>query len=183
MMKAIAWIAISGIATALGASSSHAQSGGAAVIYANGNFKGQRMTLTGPLQGLEKAFIAKSIRIPAGQSWEFCTGRTYSGCKRVDQSVKAGVFNIRSARPIAPVVRATVAAPNQSVRGVASEFFVSPRQGAVRLSIPANSPEQMREKATAFCRAAGWRQAVHAKLQEGSGVYYLVDVLCANEDS
>ena len=182
-MKALAWIAFAGVAAGLAAGPGHAQSGGAAVIYSNGHFKGQSMTLTGPLQGLEKAFVAKSIQIPDGQSWEFCTGRTFSGCKRVDKTIKAGVFNIRSARPIAPVVRASVAAPNQSVRGVASEFFVSPREGAGRLSIPSNSPEQMRDKANAFCRAAGWRQSVHAKLQEGSGVYYLVDVLCANEDS
>ena len=181
-MKALAWFAIAGVTAGLAAASS-AQTGGAAVIYSNGHFKGQSMTLTGPLQGLEKAFIAKSIQIPDGQSWEFCTGRTFSGCKRLDKSVKAGIFNIRSARPIAPVVRATVAAPNQSVRGVASEFFVSPREGSGRLSIPSNNPEQMRDKANAFCRAAGWRMAVHVQLQEGSGVYHLIDVLCANEAS
>ena len=183
-MKALASIAVAAVGGALAsASPALAQSGGSAVIYANGNFKGYSMTLTGPLQGLEKAFVAKSIQIPEGQAWEFCTGRTFSGCKRLDKSVKAGVFNIRSARPIAPVVRASVAAPNQSVRGVASEFFVSPREGNGRLSIPSNSPEQMRDKANAFCRAAGWRMAVHVQLQEGSGAYHLIDVLCANEGS
>ena len=180
-MKALAWLAIAGVTAGLAAVPGSAQSGGTAVIYSSSNYKGQSMTLTGALQGLEKAFIAKSIQVPEGQSWEFCTGRTFSGCKRLDKSVKSGVFNIRSARPVAPVVRANVAAPNQSVRGVASEFFVSPRDAGGRVSIPSNNPEQMREKANAFCRAAGWRQAVHVQLQEGSGAYHLIDVLCANE--
>lgn len=179
-MKALGWIAAAATAAAFAAVQAGAQGSGSAVIYANGNFKGHSMTLTGPMQGLEFGFTAKSIRIPEGQSWEFCSGRTYSGCKRVDQSVRSGVFSIRSARPIAPVVRSQVEAPNQSLRGITSEFFVSPRDGNGRLSINANSPEDMRDKANAFCRAAGWRQAIHAQLQAGNGVYYVIDVLCGN---
>ncbi len=182
-MKALGWVALAAVAGGLGAGSGNAQSGGAAVIYGNGHFKGRSMTLTGPLQGMEEAFTAKSIRIPEGQAWEFCSGKTYSGCKRVDQSVKAGVFTVRSARPIAPVVRSAVESPNQSLRGFTSEFFVSPREGNARLSISANSPEDMRAKANAFCRAAGWRQAIHAQLQAGNGVYYVIDVLCGNYGS
>ncbi|MEO7655399.1 MAG: hypothetical protein ABIS23_06930 [Sphingomicrobium sp.] len=182
-MKALAWVVLAVAGAGLAAESGLAQSSGSAVIYGNGNFKGRSLTLTGPLQGLEVAFTAKSIRIGEGGSWEFCSGKTFSGCKRLDKSVKAGVFTVRSARPIAPVVRSAVEAPNQSLRGMTSEYFVSPRQGNDRLSIGANSPEEMRTKANAFCRAAGWRQAIHAQLQAGNGVYYVIDVLCGNYGS
>lgn len=166
----------------------HAQDGGAAVIYANGNFKGRGMTLTGPLQGLEQAFTAKSIRIPPGQSWEFCSGRTFTGCRRVDSSVKAGVFTVRSARPIAPVVRSVPGSPtapgapmpNATLRGLTSEYFVAPQQGNQRIGIAKNNPEDMRRSATEFCRRAGWRFAIHSQLQEVGGTYYLIDVLCSN---
>lgn len=179
------WMAFLRLACAgafLAAGPALAQTGGPAVIYANGNFKGYSMTLTGPLQGLETAFTAKSIKIPEGQAWEFCSGRTFSGCRRVDSSVKAGVYSIRSARPIAPVIRATVDAPDQSIKGVTSEYFVAPRQGNNRVGIAANNPEDMRRAADSFCRSAGWRRSVHAQLQEVAGTYYLIDVLCSNFD-
>lgn len=186
--KVISWLSISAMAVLVPAGTVQAQSGGAAVIYANGNFKGYSMTLTSPLQGLEKAFTAKSIRIPEGQAWEFCSGRTFSGCKRVESSVKSGVFSIRSARPIAPVFRSapgTTAAPgapmpNSTLRGLSSEYFVAPQQGNQRISIGKNSPEDMRRAAAEFCNRAGWRYAVHSQLQEVGGTYYLIDVLCSN---
>jgi hypothetical protein len=39
----------------------------------------------------------------------------------------------------------------------------------------------MRRAADDFCRAAGWRQSVHARVQQVGAAYYLVDVLCSND--
>jgi hypothetical protein len=44
-----------------------------------------------------------------------------------------------------------------------------------------NKPENMRKAADEFCRAAGWRQSVHARVQQVGSTYYLVDVLCSND--
>jgi hypothetical protein len=139
-------------------------------------------------------FTAKSIQITPGSAWEVCSGRTFTGCRRIDKSVESGVFSVRSARPIAPVIRAApvaatgaigpdgaVSVPNQSLRGFASEFFVAPNQGGQRVGVPDNKPENMRKAADQFCQAAGWRQSVHARVQQVGTVYYLVDVLCSND--
>lgn len=164
-------------------SSADAQQRSSATVYSNGNFKGYSRTFDTPVQGLDPAFTAKSIRIPEGEAWEFCNGKTFSGCKRLDSSMKAGVVSIRSARPIAPVVRSAPGAvvPNGSLRGLTSEFFTAPRQGDARVGIAKNNPEDMRRSATEFCRRAGWRGAAYSQLQEVGGSYFLIDVLCSND--
>ena len=75
----------------------------------------------------------------------------------------------------------SVELPNQALRGFASEFFVAPNQGGQRVGVPDNRPENMRKAADQFCQAAGWRQSVHARVQQVGTVYYLVDVLCSND--
>lgn len=166
---------------------------GPVTVYSKGNFKGPSRTFDTPVQGMDPAFTAKSIKIPEGQSWEFCSGKTYSGCKRLDSSMKAGVVTVRSARPIAPVFRSTpgspgtpgagAGVPNATLRGLSSEFFVAPQQGNQRITIAKNNPEDMRRSATEFCRRAGWRLAVYSQLQEVGGTYYLIDVLCSNYEN
>ena len=75
----------------------------------------------------------------------------------------------------------TIELPNQSLRGFASQFFVAPNQGGQRVAVPENKPSNMRKAADQFCLAAGWRQAVHARMQQVGSAYYLVDVLCSND--
>jgi hypothetical protein len=158
-----------------------AQASGEATVYSSGHFKGSSMSFSGPRQQIDPPFTARSVRIAGGSAWEFCNGSTYSGCRRVDQSAEATVMTIRSARPVAPVIVARVSAPNQSLRGVASEFFIAPNRGGQRVGVPGNSPEGMRNAADDFCRSAGWRQSAHARLQSDRGNYYLIDVLCVND--
>ena len=190
-MRRVLGIGLAGAAMAL-AGAAQAQSTGEMTIYSKGHFKGANLGLAGPLTNIDPVFTAKSIQITPGSAWEVCSGRTFTGCKRIDKSDEAGLLG-RSARPIAPVdpsrvgpaitegPNGTVSAPNQSLRGLASEFFVAPNQGGQRVGVPDNKPENMRKAADQFCQAAGWRQSVHARVQEVGSVYYLVDVLCSND--
>jgi hypothetical protein len=180
-------------AAALLAGAAEAQTTGEMTIYSKGHFKGANLGLAGPLTNIDPVFTAKSIQITPGSAWEVCSGKTFTGCKRIDKSVESGIFSVRSARPIAPVIATrvgpgitegpdgTIEPPNQSLRGLASEFFVAPNQGGQRVGVPDNRPENMRKAADQFCQAAGWRQSVHARVQQVGAVYYLVDVLCSND--
>ena len=188
MVRMLAMTMVGAAALAAGAAS--AQPTGEMTIYSKGHFKGANLGLGGPLTHIDPPFPAKSVQITPGTAWEICSGNTFSGCKRLDKSVDAMVFSVRSARPIAPVISiavgpgaapGTVDLPNQSLRGFASQFFVAPNQGGQRVGVLDNRPENMRKAADEFCRAAGWRQSVHARVQQVGAAYYLVDVLCSND--
>ena len=189
-MRRILGIGLAG-AGLLVASAAAAQSTGEMTIYSKGHFKGPSLGLGGPLTHIDPAFTAKSIQITSGTAWEICSGNTFSGCKRIDKSVDSMVFSVRSARPIAPVITTsigpgaapgTVDLPNQALRGFASQFFVAPNQGGRRVGVAENKQGNMGRAADQFCLAAGWRQAVHSRLQDVGGTYYLVDVLCSNDE-
>lgn len=193
-MKRILLIGAGLLALATGNAS--AQGEGVVTLFSSGHFKGASMTLTGPRLHITPPFVARSVRIPEGESWEFCNGNTYTGCKELSHSVAAIVLDIRSARPAVPVIvsggpiigpstsgpsgAAAADVPDRSLRGLASEFFVAPRQGGSRVAVRPGTAEAMRRSATAFCRSAGWQISAHARLQNAGGVYYLVDVLCTD---
>ncbi|HUP66634.1 MAG TPA: hypothetical protein VM145_00270 [Sphingomicrobium sp.] len=191
-MRRVWGILFAGTALVAGAAA-EAQSSGELTIYSKGHFKGPSLGLAGPLTHIDPPFTAKSVQLSPGSAWEICSGNTFTGCKRLDKSDEAMVFAVRSARPIAPVISTrvgpgitqgpggTIELPNQSLRGLASEFFVAPNQGGQRVGIPENKPENMRKAADTFCQAAGWRQSVHARVQQSGATYYLVDVLCSND--
>ena len=171
-----------------------AQSDSEVTIYLHGHFTGPSMTFSGPTRKIDPEFTARSVRISGDSAWELCSGATFTGCRRIDKSMASGVFSVRSARPVAPVIVTRVSGsaagsatasgspPNLSLRGVDSEFFVAPNRGGQRVGVGGNSPEGMRKAADEFCRNAGWRQSVHSRLQSDGGTYYLVDVLCSNSD-
>lgn len=150
-------------------------------IYGRGAFKGPSMSFSEPTQHIDPAFTARSVRIVGNSSWELCSGNTYTGCRRVDKSTPGAVFIVRSARPVAPLIVTRVSPPNQSLRGVESEFFIAPTRGHARVAVPAGHPEEMRRVANDFCRSAGWPISAHAQVQQDGPNYYLVDVLCAKE--
>jgi hypothetical protein len=175
---------------AIVAAAADAQSTGEMTIYSKGHFKGPSLGVGGPITHIDPPFTAKSIQITPGTAWEICSGNTFSGCKRVDKSIEAGIFSVRSARPIAPVITTsigpgaapgTVDLPNQALRGFASQFFVAPNQGGRRVGVADNKQSNMGSAADQFCLAAGWRQAVHGRVQQVGSTYYLVDVLCSND--
>jgi hypothetical protein len=189
-------LAMAGAAAVVAGGAASAQANGEMTIYSKGHFKGPSLGVGGPITHIDPPYTAKSIRITPGTAWEICSGHTFTGCKRLDKSDEAMVFSVRSARPIAPVIRETVGpvgatgaigpggaanAPNQALRGFASEFFVAPNQGGQRVGVPDNKPENARKAADQFCQAAGWRQSVHSRVQQVGSTYYLVDVLCSND--
>lgn len=162
-----------------------------AVLYAKGHFKGYSITLEGPTR-LSAPFAAKSIRIPEGKAWELCSGNTFTGCKEFNASDEAMIFNVRSARPIAPIITAVPpgggpavsvtevgGGPWPSLRGLASEYFIAPDSGGNRILVASGKSEEASRLAEDFCRARGWRTSAYERLQSIDGRVYLADVLCA----
>lgn len=161
-----------------------AQASGEVILYKSGNFRGPRYTITGPTQQIEVPFTVKSVQIPAGEEWEFCTGSTYSGCRRVSQSDPSILMTVRSARPAGPAAAAAIAAEvvatGTGIRGVASEYFISPEEGGERIAVhPGTEPARADE----FCRARGWGSSAYQGLQRVGAAAYLADVLCVQGGS
>jgi len=170
------------------------ENGQPAIAFGKGHFQGPRLTIYGPWQHITPEFTAKSIQLPPGQSWELCSGNTFTGCKEFNQSVTAMVMTVRSARPVASAIvsgpggstaGATQAAnlPDRSLKGLASEYFVAPRRGGSRIAVQPGTAEAMRQAAVDFCRSKGWRTSPYARLQKAGTAYYLADVLCADSES
>ncbi len=96
------------------------------------------------------------------------------------------VMTVRSARPVGAVIPASatpaagVLPGGQSLRGMASEYFVAPADGQVRIQVPEGTAEAGSRRANEFCRAHGWRSSVYQRLQSIGGVLYLADLLCAD---
>lgn len=158
-----------------------------AALFSKGHFKGARKTVLGPTR-FPGPFLMKSVSIPAGSQWEFCSGSTFTGCRQYSQSTPSTVMNVRSARPLASIIPASATAPEQglqgsgqSLRGLASEFFVAPDVGGNRIEVEGGTAEAMSRQAIEFCRTRGWRTSAHERLQTMGGKFYLADVLCANE--
>jgi hypothetical protein len=159
-------------------------------LYDRGNFKGRSLTFEGPTR-LSSPFNAKSIKFPEGKAWELCSGNTFTGCKEFNRSDSAMVFNVRSARPVAPVITsapggAPIASvgtvgggPWPSLRGLASEYFIAPDVGGNRILVASGKSEEASRLAEDFCRTRGWRTSAHERLQSIGGRTYLADVLCA----
>ncbi len=171
-----------------------AQSSAEATLYSKGRFKGPSKTIIGPTQ-FAQPFVMRSVMIAAGAQWEFCSGVTYSGCRQVSQPVETTIMTVRSARPVAAILSAPSgpgAAPalpggagplrggGGSLRGLASEYFVAPDRGGLRIEVVPGTAEAMSRLAIEFCRSRGWRTSAHERLQSVAGRFYLADVLCAD---
>jgi hypothetical protein len=156
------------------------------VLYPKGHFKGGGYSIAGASQSM-RVFTVKSVKIPEGQSWELCSGNTFTGCKEFSKSDEAMVFNVRSVRPVAPKITtvgasvgAVVTGPNPSLRGMASEYFVAPDDRGARIEVPEGTAEAMSQRAQNFCRTRGWRTAAYARLQTLENRTFLADVLCSD---
>lgn len=162
-----------------------------ATIYDRGNFKGRSITLDGPTR-FPSPFAVKSIQIPEGKAWELCSGNTFTGCKEFSASNRGMIFNVRSARPIAPIITAVPTTggppvaigeigggPWPSLRGLASEYFIAPDNAGNRILVASGKSEEASRLAEEFCRRRGWRTSTHERLQSIEGRTYLADVLCS----
>ena len=163
-----------------------------ATLYDKGHFKGRNITLEGATR-LQTPFAARSIKIPQGKAWELCSGNTFTGCKEFNASDEAMIINVRSARPVAPVITSappgsgpaasvgTVGGgPWPALRGLSSEYFIAPDVAGNRIHVPSGKSEEASRMAQDFCRTRGWRTSAYERLQSIGGQTYLADVLCAD---
>lgn len=164
-------------------------------IFSKGHFEGARLQIYGAWQHITPEFVARSVQVPEGQSWELCSGNTFTGCKEYSQSVTATVVNVRSARPDTSTIISGAASgtgiaagtpladiPDRSLKGLASEYFIAPRRGGSRIAVQPGTAEAMRQAANDYCRSKGWRLSPYARLQKAGGLFYLADVLCADSE-
>lgn len=163
-----------------------AQTAGELTMFTRGQFAGARRTVTGPMRGIDPAVTVRSIMVPPGTRWELCSGSTFTGCREYSESQRSMVMTVRSVRPLAPVITAgqpgapNATGPGQSLRGWASEFFVSPDVNGVRIQVQTATGEGMADRAREFCRSRGWRAAAYQRVQTAGSVSYLADVLCVD---
>jgi hypothetical protein len=174
---------------ALSAAASDGQPNPGAQLFSSPKYAGRSLDLAGPATHLG-GMVVKSIRLPAGTSWDLCSGNTYTGCKRFSASSPAMVFVVRSARPVEAAIAGNGAAAagvasrggeGPTMRGVASQFYVEPTQGGVR--VEANDQAAGGEAAAAlrFCQAHGWQRSAYERVQIINGRRLLADVLCVLE--
>ena len=156
---------------------------GEMTLHGKGRFKGPQKIIAGPRQYIDPPFLVKSVTIPVGTQWELCSGNTYSGCRQYSKSDPSMVMTVRSVRPVAAILSADVTADGQPVRGIgrslrglASEYFVSPENAGNRVEVVPGTAEAMTRGAGEFCRTRGWRTSAHERLQSVAGRFYLADV-------
>jgi hypothetical protein len=153
-------------------------------LYSKGHYEGSSRTIHGPSANLKIPFVVKSVRVPEGRAWDFCNGNTFTGCKTLNASEPSTALTVRSARPggLAVAKRGTVLPPGtlteQSLRGVASEYFVAPVESGNRVEVAAGTPDAASARADEFCRGRGWQGSAHQMLQSVAGRPVLADVLC-----
>jgi len=155
-----------------------------AVLYSKGNFQGSSRTIHGATKDLKIPFVVKSVKLPEGKAWDFCNGNTFTGCKTLNKSEPTIALSVRSARPggMAVAKRGTVLPPGtlteQSLRGVASEYFVAPVENGNRIAVPGGTPDAGSARADEFCRSRGWQGSAHQMVEMAKGQPVLADVLC-----
>ncbi len=191
--------ALLGIALALSATSAAAQRG-TATIYRDQNFNGPAVAVSQANPNMRLNFQVHSIRINGGP-WELCPQPNFRGaCLVVGQSTQ----DLRRAYNWAGPLQSMRPADNgwgggsggggsgggsgqqQSLRGMASEFFPAPRDGrgpnAARvLACPGSNSASAAcasQSADRFCRSAGWNGSARQLMETVNRRAYLADVLC-----
>jgi hypothetical protein len=98
------------------------------------------------------------------------------------------VMTVRSLRPVAPDLISAPVSPSrvsgtvlgQSLRGRASEFFVTPDTNGNRIEVPASDANAPLQRAREFCQSRGWRSSAHHRVEKVEQMSYLTDVLCGD---
>jgi hypothetical protein len=161
-------------------------------VYSQGHLKGFRTIISGPAK-YKKPLVVRSLVAPAGTEWELCSGLTYTGCRQVKGSVPTMVMTVRSVRPVAAMLPSSAELPSsaglspgrtvagRSLRGIKSEFFVSPDGREGRIEVVPGTAEAMARRAGEFCRSRGWRSSPYGRMQAVEGRAFLADVLCVDD--
>lgn len=187
-------IIFAGMALLLSAAPALAQAD-EATIYRDTNFRGPAIAVSRANSNLRLNFPIFSLRV-ARTPWELCSQPNFRGtCITVRQSSSdlRRAYNwpgpLQSMRPAHDGWGGGGgggATPQQSLRGMASEFFPAPREGrgsaAQRVlactgvgSATANCAAQTADR---FCRNNGWSGSAREMMETVNRRTYLADVLC-----
>lgn len=183
-IRHLSWMALA--AALLLPTSGAAQRAGQLTFYSEIAFRGQSFTVTGPRENVRVPFRIRSAQVAPGKSWEICTSTQYRGnCQTIGESVGNIALSVRSARPAnATTLPAPIPAPpanQQSLRGIASEYFPQPSDGNGRVLSCAGgsgSASCAAQSADRFCQSRGWTTSSYERQETVAGRTYLADVLC-----
>lgn len=187
-----AWL--TALALCVSATAASAQSG-TATIYRDRNFSGPAVAVSRANPNMGLNFQVSSIRVNGG-TWELCPQPNFRGnCLIVGQSTPDLRRTYNWAGPLQSMRPADDGwggggggggGPQQSLRGMASEFFPAPRDGR-----GANSPRVLAcpgsnsasaacaaQSADRFCRSVGWNGSARQLMETVNRRAYLADVLC-----
>lgn len=182
------------LAMAVTATAATAQSG-TATIYRDRNFSGPAVAVSQTSPNMRLNFQVQSVRINGG-AWELCQQANFRGdCLVVGQTTSdlRRTYNwagpLQSMRPVnggSGGGGSGGGSSQQSLRGMASEFFPAPRNGrnpgAARvLACPGSnnaSPVCASQNADRFCRTMGWNGSARELMETVNRRAYLADVLC-----
>lgn len=159
-----------------------------ATFYRDINFQGPAVFVSGPNPNLGLAWRVNSIRVKSGR-WELCEQTNYRGpCRTYDRdTIMLGSplrgRQVQSIRPTGWNGSPGEPGSNQSLRGMAAQFYPAPAQNGYRVlacrSQSANA-SCAAETADRFCASMGWRASARQSLETVRGRVYLADVLCSN---
>jgi hypothetical protein len=159
-----------------------AQRAGELTFYSQIAFRGQTYTVTGPRANAHVPFRVRSARVAPGEVWEICTRTQYRGdCIMVSENQVIAPWTVNSARPSRATTLPAPVLPGreQSLRGMAAEFFPQPSQGNGRVqSCASGAAACAAQSADRFCQSRGWTAASYQRQETVSGRNYLADVLC-----
>ena len=194
-LGARAWLV--GLAVVISASAASAQSG-TATIYRDRNFSGPAVAVSQTNPNLRLNFAVNSIRLQGGP-WELCSQPNFRGnCLIVGQTTSDLGRTYNWGGQLQSMRRADNgwgggaggggggSGPQQSLRGMASEFFPAPREGrgnnsARVMACPGSnnaSPICASQSADRFCRSVGWNGSARELMETVNRRAYLADVLC-----
>lgn len=183
-----------GLLLAVTATPASAQ-GGTATIYRDRNFSGPAVAVSQAEPNMRLNFAVQSIRVSGGP-WELCPQPNFRGnCLIVGQSTQDLRRTYNWAGPLQSMRRSNGGggggggggnAPQQSLRGMASEFFPAPREGRGNnssrvMACPGSnnaSPICASQSADRFCRSVGWNGSARELMETVNRRAYLADVLC-----
>ena len=177
--------------------------GGPATIYRDRNFAGPAVSISRDNPNLRLNFQVNSIRLQGG-AWELCPQASYRGrCITVRQTTADLGRALNWGGALQSMRRADNgwgggngggngggsgggSGQQQSLRGMASEFFPAPRAsrnpGAARVLAcqTGNNGNTACAAQTAdrFCRSMGWAGSARELMETQNRRIYLADVLC-----
>jgi hypothetical protein len=192
------WVAGLALAvTAAGTATTASAQSGSATVYRDRNFSGPAVAASQANSNMRLNFRISSVRI-SGAPWELCPEPNFRGKCLIVGETTSDMFakyygwtgQLQSMRPASESGGGSGGGgwgnQQQSLRGMASEFFPAPRNGrnpnSARVlacqgsnNATANCAAQSADR---FCRSVGWNGSARQLMETENRRVYLADVLC-----